>query len=87
MLTNQIASFHLLYLICSIYSFEYTYVKIWLLALANKEMLTVLFAIEEMDFLIYTFVYNTRQDYFARGYTFISSTPYFDVQLSIILIS
>ena len=35
-------------------------------ALTNKGILTILFGVEEMDFLIYTFVYNTKQDYSGR---------------------
>ena len=48
-----------------IYYFGYMSVKIYLLALANEGALTILLAIEEMDFLIYYFVFNTQHNYFA----------------------
>ena len=33
------------------------------ISLVSKEMFTILLAVEKMDFLVYTFVYNTQQDY------------------------
>ena len=60
MLTNQIASFQLLYEILCICCFLYMFVRsqIYLLALANKGTLTILFVVEEIDFIIYVFVYS-----------------------------
>ena len=80
MLTNQIASFYLLYTassaldICTSRSTYYL--------LVNKETLTILLVVDEMDFLVYIFsTLHVTKLFCLNATPLFGSTPYFDVQL------